>query len=423
MDSSTHITITVFRGWLVTFSAACMGLVMGVLYVWSVVKGGIPEAWGWSNADKALPYSTMCIVFSIIMVPAGVLQDRYGPRWLVILGGFLSGLGCIVSGLGGDSIIAYVIGFGVLTGAGAGFGYSALTPTAIKWFPPQHTGRIAGIVVAGFGLAPVLLAPLTAMLLKFFSSVSPEGYIEPGVSSAMIVIGLLTWLVVGVLCWFIVAPPMGFAASAGQTPDMMMKGPELEWKQMLGTAQFWLLFSMYFAGASAGLVFISVASDLAKNTLGAWAFLAVVVLAFGNTAGLILAGIISDKIGRQWTLFGEFSCQCLVIATLFWVSKNGGGAWPIVLFVVFMIGLNYGANLTLFPAACKDNFGLQNFGVNYGCLYAAFGTAGSLMPWLNGFIKDVTGKPDLSYILIMAILVIAAIMALVSLRLGPPKTT
>lgn len=56
-SSSTDITISVFRGWLVTIAASSLGLVFGIVNVWSVVKTGIPEYWGWSNADKALPYS------------------------------------------------------------------------------------------------------------------------------------------------------------------------------------------------------------------------------------------------------------------------------------------------------------------------------------------------------------------------------
>ena len=58
----------------------------------------------------------------------------------------------------------------MFTGSGVGFGYAATTPASIKWFPPQRTGLIAGIVVAGFGLAPVVLAPLTAWLLDLFAT-------------------------------------------------------------------------------------------------------------------------------------------------------------------------------------------------------------------------------------------------------------
>jgi MFS family permease len=92
------------------------------------------------------------------MIPAGRLQDRYGPRIAILLGGFLAGLGCIICGLGGSSLAAYIIGFGVVTGSGVGLGYSATTPASLKWFPPERTGLVTGIVVAGFGLAPGVLA-------------------------------------------------------------------------------------------------------------------------------------------------------------------------------------------------------------------------------------------------------------------------
>lgn len=418
INSPTHISFSLFRGWLVTLSATGMGMVLGILYVWSVIKAGIPDSWGWTNADKALPYSVMCIVFAIIMVPAGRFQDRYGPRWVVILGGFLTGLGCIVSGLGGSSQLAYFIGFGLITGAGAGFAYSALTPAAMKWFPPQRTGSVVGIVVAGFGLSPLLLAPLTTWLLREFPTINAAGITEMGVSNAMIGVGLVVWLVVGLLFWFIANPPDGFIAQADENISQRIKGREVGTREMLTSIQFWLLFWMYFSGASAGLVFIGVAADLGKHALGEWAFLAVVVLSVGNTAGRILAGIVSDKIGRQWTLFAEFISQGAMVGALFWLSRHGGGEWPAILSVLFMIGLNYGANLTIFPAACKDYFGVRNFGINYGFLFFAFGTAGLVMPWLNGMIKDRTGSLDISYLVIMFMMVVAALLALASRHLA-----
>lgn len=420
-NSSTHITITFSRGWLVAVASSTMGLVLGILYAWSVIKSGIPDTWGWSNADKALPYSLMTITFSIIMVPAGILQDRYGPRPAVALGGFLSGLGCVVCGLSGDSITGYIVGFGIITGAGAGFGYSALTPAAIKWFPPERTGIVAGIVVSGFGLAPVILAPLASWILNFFEKANSAGIPEKGVSETMAGLGILIWIVVGALLWFISNPPVGFMSQAAGGKHSKRRQHEFNWKRMMSTAQFWLMFLMFFSGASAGLMFISVAADLGKKSLGEWAFITVVVLSFGNTGGRILAGIISDKIGRQLTLFAEFVCQGLIITLLFWLTRHGSGGWAGILFVVFVIGMNYGANLTLFPAACKDYFGIRNFGLNYGWLFAAFGTAGLIMPWVNGLIRDVTGKQDLSYILIISMMAVSAVLSLISRALGPPE--
>jgi MFS transporter, OFA family, oxalate/formate antiporter len=415
-----RISISIYRGWIVTAAAALSGLVLGILYIWSVVRGGIPASWAWSKADTALPYSVMCAFFAITMIPAGRLQDRFGPRIAVLLGGFLAGLGCVISGLGGSSLTVYVIGFGVITGSGVGFGYAATTPAAIKWFPPQKTGLIAGIVVAGFGLAPVVLAPLAAWFLDLFASTNAQGVVEQGVPATMIALGVLIWVVAGGLSFLIKNPPEGLSVQPRPgAAAARVHRPEYLWREMLRTAQFWLLFAMYFVGAAAGHTFISVASDLGKHALGSLAFLAVVVLAVGNSAGRVLTGTLSDRVGRQWTLLAEFVCQAAVVAVLYLIS-GGDAAWPIVLAVVFLLGFNYGTNLAVFPAVCKDYYGIRNFGLNYGCLFAAFGSAGLIMPWVNGVILDRTGSGDLSYAIIIGLLAVAAVLALVSRLVGQP---
>ena len=421
-QDSTHINISFSRGWIVTLASAALGLVLGILYVWSVIKSGIPDSWEWTNADKALPYAIMAIVFSFIMIPAGKLQDRFGPRPIIMIGGFLTGLGCIVAGLSGHSLIGYTIGFGMITGAGVGFGYSALTPATIKWFPPEKTGLTAGVVVAGTGMAPLPLAPLTAWLLDYFSTTSADGVIQMGVGQTMITLGIVSWAFVFCLAWFVYNPPVGFIPqSHNHNRRVQSVQQELTWNQVLRTTQFWLMFVMYFSGSSAGLVFIGTAAELGKEVLGELSFLAVIVIATGNTFGRLFAGIASDRIGRQLTLFAEFICQTLVIGLLYLVFRTGNTSWIVVLMVMFMIGLNYGANLAIFPALCKDYFGVTNFGLNYGCLFTAFGMAGLLMPWLYGLIKDITGKTDFSYFLMMGFLTLSAALALISRKLGAPS--
>ena len=147
------------KGWTVTFAGMGINLSLGVLYAWSVIKKAIPSEWGWTDADKALPYSIACIVFALVMVPAGRLQDRIGPRWVATAGGILTGLGCIIASYA-VTVLWFVIGFGVFAGAGIGLGYAAATPPAVKWFSARKTGLIAGLVVAGFGLASVYISPV-----------------------------------------------------------------------------------------------------------------------------------------------------------------------------------------------------------------------------------------------------------------------
>lgn len=414
------------RGWVVALAGAGINLANGALYSWSVIKGGIPDSWGWSNAGKALPYSLACLCFSLAMIPAGRLQDKFGPRIVATLGGILVGGGFILSGFSGPSLTGYAVGFGVLTGFGIGFGYAAATPAAVKWFPKAKTGMIAGIVVSGFGLASVYVAPLATWLLKATGKtrgtadpITGMEVVEKGVSPTMLTLGIGFLLLIALLAQLLKNPPAGSRTNRGEADDGKFPsgvGEDLNWKQMLSKPQFYILWVMFFAGAAAGLTFISVAQDLGKRSLGELAFLAVVVLAMGNASGRILAGGLSDRLGRQWMIFGVHVLQAMVLFVLFVVKSAAG--WPVILVIILLIGANFGANLALFPAASKDFFGMNHFGLNYGLLFSAWGLAGLTMPWLNGRVKDLTGSSDPVYFIIIALLLVGTGLTFVSRRLA-----
>jgi len=127
----------------VTFAGTAINLALGILYTWSVFSKLIPAEWGWSEADRALPYSIACIVFALVMVPAGRLQDRIGPRYVALAGGIAVGLGMLLASRF-TTVTGFIVGFGVLAGAGIGMGYASATPPAVKWFPPSARGSSPG---------------------------------------------------------------------------------------------------------------------------------------------------------------------------------------------------------------------------------------------------------------------------------------
>ncbi|MDW8001540.1 MAG: OFA family MFS transporter [Deltaproteobacteria bacterium] len=381
------------RGWIVTLSGTVINLALGVLYSWSVFKGAIPESWGWTNAEKALPYAVACFVFSLSMIPAGRLQDRIGPRWVATMGGILIGLGFVVASLSGSSSTGFILGFGILGGMGIGFGYASATPAAVKWFPPEKTGLITGIVVSGFGLASVYIAPLASWLLQLYT-----------LPQAMMIFGIAFFIVVLGVSQLLSDPP-----ERSSPPRVTYAGVhqnESSWREMLSTREFYVLWITYFIGAGTGLTFISFAQDLGKKSLGELAFLAVAVLAFGNAAGRIMAGFISDKMGRERTIFYFLLAQALTVFLLYLVKE--GTNWILLLLITLFLGANYGSNLSLFPSATKDYFGIRNFGMNYGILFTSWGFAGLILPWVGGKIKDVTGETDLTFFILIALLLFGA---------------
>ena len=403
----TH-SVSKNKGWLVTFSGIGINLALGVLYTWSVIKAAIPVEWGWTAAQKSDPYAIACFVFAIAMIPAGRLQDKIGPRRVATIGGVTVALGCIIAGLAGSSYIGFVIGFGLFGGIGIGFGYAAATPAAVKWFPAAQTGMIAGLVVAGFGLASVYIAPTAQVLLGAY-----------GVSKTMMIFGVAFLLIVVTLAQFLRNPPAGyvaFDAKADQRPKTTAASRppvDMEWHQMIRTSNFWMLWTMYVFGAAAGLMVIGSAASMSKAALGPSAFVAVAVLAVGNAGGRVLAGVVSDIIGRQLTLFFAFLLQGgMVLIPLFYGDDSIA-----LLFAVLMIGACYGANLALFPSATKDHFGLKSFGLNYGVMFTAWGVGGLILPRIAGMAKDITGKEDLAFYIASGLMLCGAILALVNLAM------
>ena len=234
------------RGWTVTFAGLGINLALGVLYTWSVISKGVPAAWNWSETDKSLPYAIACLVFCLIMIPAGRMQDKIGPRIVATIGGILVGVGLILASRT-TSPMGYILGFGVLAGAGIGFGYASATPPAVKWFPAAKTGLIAGLVVSGFGLASVYAAPLARWLTTSYGL--PTMVLAFGIGFLIVVIGLAQLLT---------PPPAGYAPP-GSHPAAADTASRRDFTpgQMLRTWQFYVLWFMYACGAGAGLMIIS----------------------------------------------------------------------------------------------------------------------------------------------------------------------
>ena len=389
-------------GWRVVAAGTGINLALGILYAWSIFKSAIEKDFGWDPARLNDPYAVCCLVFSFVMILGGRCQDRFGPKWTAVLGGVLVAAGLGISSQSSDYLV-WVLGFGVLAGIGIGFGYSAATPPALKWFPASMTGKIAGVVVAGFGLAPLYIAPLTDLLLR-----------KGGVGFATLFYSLFFLISVCGLAMLLKNPEEKALGVGKNSPALQVSVQPLG---LFVRKDFYLLWMIYFIASGAGLMVISSINGMAKKSMGEMAFLAVVVLALGNASGRVMAGFVSDKIGRKATLLGVTILQaiCMLLA----VPVTETLSFPILLVLLATaIGFHYGANLCLFPAFAKDLYGLKNFGVNYGILFTAWGAGGFVLSRLQQMLKASSGNFRSSFLVAAAFLVVGALLTLL---LDKPK--
>ena len=388
------------RGWLVTLSGLGINLALGILYTWSLFKGAIEKEFGWQGSQLNDPYALCCLVFAFTMILAGRCQDKIGPRITASVGGLLVGAGFVLASTSNNYVV-WMLGFGVLVGLGLGFGYSSATPPALKWFPPAKTGLIAGLVVAGFGLAPVYLAPVSQYLLGHYQ-----------VKASMLILGLAFVVIVCGLAQFLVNPPAGFVAASKPSPGGAPPAAanHATPREILRQPAFWLLWVIYFIGSGAGLMVIGSLSGMAKKSMGDRAFVAVAVMAIGNAGGRIVAGFLSDKIGRRWTLCLVLLFQALLMFVAISVTASKETTPVIIVLIASLIGFNYGANLSLFPSFTKDLWGLKSFGMNYGVLFTAWGVGGLVLPRLQQTMTTQSGSYQSSFITAGALLLCGAAM-------------
>lgn len=387
------------KGWMVVFAGLTLNLALGILYTWSVFKDQILKsieqggagAFTWDIASLNDPYAICILVFAFTMIPAGKIQDKKGPRVTALIGGFLVSAGFILISQT-TSYTMWVLGFGVLVGMGIGFGYASATPPAFKWFPASKTGLIAGIVVSGFGVAPVYIAPLANSLINNY-----------GIQNAMLFFGIAFLIVVSSCAMLLVNPPAGYVAKekdgavkAGTAATGATKSYKTS--EMLKSPLFYLIWFIFFISSGAGLMVIAKISGIAKSSLGEAAFAAVAIMAVGNALGRIVAGFLSDKIGRIATLLSVLIFQAVLMFAAVPLTGAGSPALIIVLLATF-IGFNFGSNLSLFPTFTKMFWGMKNFGVNYGFVLTAWGVGGSIFSRLSQTLYASTGTHNSSFII------------------------
>ncbi len=413
------------QAWITTFAGTAINLCLGILYAWSIWKSalvnvdragevmtGMNEGWVYlTNAQAATPFSLCVIIFALLMIPGGRIQDKISPKFGATLGGLLLAAGCIVAGMM-KSYTGLIIGFGILGGAGMGIGYAAPTPAALKWFGPEKRGLIAGLVVGGYGGAALYIGWLGQKLINAY-----------GITGSFVALGTFFAVVVVIAGQMLKAPPEGYVPptaklGTGQT-QATEKTHNWEAGDMMKTWQFYALVFMFILTTQSGLLIISSANGLMQRTAKGMPFFmanAWILVSFGglvNASGRVGTGFYSDKIGRlnAYCLNCGVSALCL-FALPFVISTAN-------LFLLFLVvGVaywQYGGGLSLMPSFTADFFGSKNLGFNYGLVFIGWGL-GFFMARIGGVIQDVTGSLNLAFYISGGLLVAGVLLARVTTK-------
>ncbi len=417
--------ITYKNRWLVIVGGMMIQLCLGIIYAWSVFTVPLGKAIeeggkGYTASQSAWIFSIGIFTFSVCMIVSGILMKRnFSPIKLTAIGGLLLGLGYIIAGFSGGAFLSLLLSIGIIGGIGIGLAYAVPLKIGISWYPDK-VGWVSGLAVAGFGFGATFWIKAAGSWFGggLLNNLSIFGL--PGLESTFVLYGAI--LIAGVVLGASVmtSPPDDYIPD-GWNPkkdalDPSFESIDLQSSEMLRTPQFRLLFGMFLLSAFAGLMVIyciklfgidALSSKLA-NQASATAGTAMAVYAIMNGLGRIMYGRLSDRLGRKKTLRIMMFSQGVMMACFFWLGQSAAG----LILGAGIIGLNFGGNFALFPAATAVYFGKKNVGVNYGWVFLAYGLAGIFGPLLAGIIKDTSGNTtDIDFWLIPFLAAAAACFA------------
>lgn len=385
MDLSLQKKFTSKR-WLILIASCLINLCIGSVYAWSVFAK--PEAAWLSSFGRELTAGDLSIVFTvansvgpITLISGGFINDKLGPKWVIFSGGLLFGAGMILSGLS-TALWQLVVFYGLFCGLGIGLVYGCTISNSVKFFPDKR-GLIGGIATASYGISSVLIPPVANALIS-----------GSGVKMAFIILGAAFLVIICLGAFLIEKCPAGFVP-VGYTPvsDGGKAAPSVDknWRQMLADPVFYVMILMLTCGAVFGMMTISQASPIAENMIGmsvGAATAAVSILALFNAAGRVLAGWISDRIGRINTLLIMLILAVIGLGLLY---ISGTGSVATFYIGISVVGLCFGAFMGVFPGFTADQFGQMNNSVNYGIMFIGFALAGYLGPTIMSTIYRSTG--------------------------------
>jgi OFA family oxalate/formate antiporter-like MFS transporter len=367
------------KRWLPVVGGVMLNLVLGSLYAWSVFVLPLEKEFGWNRAQTSWVYTIAVVSFAVTFVLAGRLQDARGPKICAFLGALLVGGGFALSSQTTSLGFLY-LAFGLVVGIGNGFGYSAPTPVASKWFPDRR-GLVVGLMVGGYGAGSAIIGPLAGSLMARYG----WRVTFQMLGAAFFVIGLVGTALLR-------NPPAGYRV-AGASPAARAAtaaAADVPTADMIRTPTFFLLWVAFAFGTTAGQMVISQLVPFARSA--GWtatiATLALTVGAFGNAGGRILSGWLSDAIGRLTTLRTMVVVSAAAMPALFLGRETLVLFYPLVAAVYWC----YGTQLSLFASTTADFYGTKYLGMNYGVLFSAWGVAGIIGPLIAGRVYQLSGS-------------------------------
>jgi OFA family oxalate/formate antiporter-like MFS transporter len=360
--------------------------------MWAVFKDPVSAYLERSPGDIALVSSVMLSAFVFGILFGGILQDRFGPQAIAVLGSVVMSSGILLTSfVTSDSASLIYLTYGVIGGFGVGTVYLCTVSCVQKWFPDKR-GFATGAMVGAFGFSLVIFTPLATYLLE-----------ETGVPMTFRILGSAFMIICVISALILINPPEGFTAP-GKITDTGKK--QFTPSEMVRTKEFYLISGSLFLVLPAFFILNPHLVTLAtERGFAEYATMGVMITGVFSAAGRLLITWMSDKTGRIPAMV------FIAVITAIGVFALTAASGYLFLICVALISFTFGGASGVYAAVTADHFGTKNMGTNYGIVIMGFGASALLFPYLTNIISS-PGDMTNAFILAAVTCILALVLVL-----------
>ncbi len=377
---------------IVGFAFLMMCTQWAVIYSFGVFLKPLTDEFGWTRAMTAGAFSVSSILGGLTAVYLGWLTDRFGPRPVMSICGFLLGSGCILLSRI-DGIIGYYFALGIVVGLAMGGQFTPLLSTIARWFSVRR-GMMSGVVAAGVGVGALLGPHIASRLISAY-----------GWRTAYLIIGVAALAAMLTSAQFMRRkpewmPPAENNAFNLSSPENMKNDRPIGLVQAAGSYQFWLFVLTGFCYGYA-LFSLTVHVVVHAIDIGTPTMLAVSILStFGGLSilGKVIFGKVLDRVGSKPVMFAGFMMSAAAYFCL--IFARSGAA---IFLGAALFGFFYGAITISISPMTAMMFGLRSHGLIMGVHGTGVTLGGALGPLVTGYIFDYLRDYRMAFVLGMLI--------------------
>ena len=375
--------------WITLTAGVLIQIILGGIYAWSTLMAQLGETYGLTKGQGGFIFGLCITTFTITMVFAGRFLVAHGPQLTAGIGALLFTGGYLIASYSQGNYAVLLLGLGVITGAGIGFGYVCPLTVGMRWFP-NNKGLVTGISVAGFGSGAIILSTVAGYFL----------------SRGMPILDFFRW-------WGLVSGSILCIASLCMTEPTGRDRtrPKKAGMKEIFSMPFLICATGIFAGTFAGLLINGNLIPLVAEggIEGPRSLIAISLFAVGNAVGRIAWGHSFDRLGYKSIPLSLFGLSLVCIPLFLQLPQ-----WLLLLDIIF-IGFFFGSNFVIYAASIARHFGQTLFTTLYPICFIAYGIAGFIAPGIGGYFDDLTGSFHISLVVTSVIVLFAGILSAVKL--------